>query len=311
MGILCYYNYYLKNLCVGELDRVKRYFKFKTLSLIVVLLLLGTIGNIWISLNWLTIHFYECKTSKLSAEQELKIVILSDLHGHEFGKDNGRLIKQVKEQQPDLILLLGDMLNDTSKDTFSVCELISVLRNMAPVYYALGNHEIGFMEQHMTLLEEIEQAGARVLDEAYVDLDINGEEIRLGGMYAYAFGLNANNDAEAAPEDVKDFLEEYQDTDRFKIMMAHRPDSFIFGDAASVWDVDLVVSGHDHGGQVVAPFAGGLYGGDQGWFPEYIHGMYEKDGLQLFVTSGLGSQKQLLPRFNNPPEIAVITCSGN
>lgn len=163
----------------------------------------------------------------------------------------------------------------------------------------------------MTLVEEIEQAGATVLDEAYVDLDVNGEEVRLGGMYTYAFGLNANNDAEAAPEDVKDFLEEYQDTDRFKIMMAHRPDSFIFGDAAAVWDVDLVVSGHDHGGQVVVPFAGGLYGGDQGWFPEYIHGMYEKDGLQLFVTSGLGSHKQLLPRFNNPPEIAVIICSGN
>ena len=67
-----------------------------------------------------------------------------------------------------------------------------------------------------------------------------------------------------------------------------------------------MVSGHDHGGQVVLPFLGGLYGGDQGWFPEYIHGMYQKDEMKLFITSGLGSHKQTLPRFNNPPEIAVV-----
>ena len=110
----------------------------------------------------------------------------------------------------------------------------------------------------------------------------------------------------AAPEDVKNFLMDFQDTDRLKIMMAHRPDSFIFGDAASVWDVDLVVSGHDHGGQVVVPFAGGVFGGDQGYFPKYVHGMYEKERLHLFVSSGLGSANEPLPRVNNLPEVAVV-----
>lgn len=90
-------------------------------------------------------------------------------------------------------------------------------------------------------------------------------------------------------------------------MLSHRPDSFIFGEASKVWDVDLVISGHDHGGQVVIPFLGGLYGGDQGWFPEYVHGMYQKDNILLLVTSGLGSNRQILPRFDNPPEVAVLT----
>ena len=99
---------------------------------------------------------------------------------------------------------------------------------------------------------------------------------------------------------------DFQDTDRLKIMMAHRPDSFIFGDAASVWDVDLVVSGHDHGGQVVVPFAGGVFGGDQGYFPKYVHGMYEKERLHLLVSSGLGSANEPLPRVNNLPEVAVV-----
>ena len=145
-----------------------------------------------------------------------------------------------------------------------------------------------------------------MLDKEYTDLDVNGTQIRLGGMYDYAFGLNGNNDAMSAPDDTLNFLEDFQDTDRLKIMMAHRPDSFIFGNASRVWDVDLVISGHNHGGQVVLPFLGGLYGGDQGFFPEYIHGMYEKDNFQMFVTSGLGSDRQKLPRFNNPPEIAVL-----
>ena len=159
---------------------------------------------------------------------------------------------------------------------------------------------------HPDLIEELESAGAIVLEKKYVDIEINGALVRLGGMYDYAFGLDGDNTALSAPEDVLVFLEDFQDTDRIKIMLSHRPDSFIFGDASEVWDIDLVISGHNHGGQVVLPFFGGLYGGDQGWFPTYVHGLYEKGNLQMFITSGLGSDRQKLPRFNNPPEVAVL-----
>ena len=125
-------------------------------------------------------------------------------------------------------------------------------------------------------------------------------------MYDYAFGLDGEDSVEAVDPEIRSFLEDYQDTDHLKIMMAHRPDSFIFGNASSVWDVDLVISGHDHGGQVVIPFLGGVFGGDQGYFPEYIHGMYQKDQMHIFVTSGLGSHGEILPRINNIPEIAVL-----
>ena len=101
-------------------------------------------------------------------------------------------------------------------------------------------------------------------------------------------------------------LDRFQNTDRYKIMLCHRPDSFVFGDASDYWKIDLVISGHDHGGQVVIPFKGGLYGGDQGWFPPYVHGLYRTGRIRLFVTSGLSSEKQKLPRWNNRPEIAVL-----
>ena len=125
-------------------------------------------------------------------------------------------------------------------------------------------------------------------------------------MYDYAFGLDGNNTALAAPEDVLTFLMDYQNTDRVKIMLSHRPESYVFGDASKTWDIDLIICGHVHGGQVVFPFIGGLYGGDQEWFPKYVHGLYKKDNFQMFITSGLGSNKQKLPRFNNPSEIAVL-----
>ena len=267
------------------------------------------LGSLWVSANYLVVRKYEVHAGNAGAG--LKVVVIGDLHDHEFGEDNEKLVEKIAEQEPDLILLDGDILNGDSSSAEVPVNLIARLKETAPVCYALGNHEITYMEQvDSRLTEELTAAGAVVLDKEYVDLEAGGVPIRLGGMYAYAFGPDrktGENRALAAPADTVAFLREFQDTDRLKIMMSHRPDSFIFGDASEVWDVDLVVSAHDHGGQVVLPFLGGMYGGDQGWFPPYIHGLYQMGKIQLFVTSGLGTNRELVPRFNNPPEIAVLT----
>ena len=268
-------------------------------------LLLYILTSLWLSTNHLSIHSYNFPTAK--TDQQVTLAVISDLHGHEFGRDNEALAERIKGQSPDLILMDGDFLNADSDNADIPCDLIRRLIKTAPVYYALGNHELSYIENgHPELVDELQESGAVVLDKEYVDLEVRGTAIRLGGMYDYAFGLDGSNSAAAAPEDVKTFMEDFQDTERLKIMMSHRPDSFIFGDASSYWDVDLVISGHDHGGQVAIPFLGGIYGGDQGWFPEYVHGMYQKDEMHLFVTSGLGSHDQMLKRFNNFPEIAII-----
>ena len=268
-------------------------------------LLLYILTSLWLSTNHLSIHSYNFPTAK--TDQQVTLAVISDLHGHEFGRDNESLAERIKGQSPDLILMDGDFLNADSDNADIPCDLIRRLIKTAPVYYALGNHELSYIENgHPELVDELQESGAVVLDKSYKDLQVRGTAIRLGGMYDYAFGLDGSNSAAAAPEDAKVFMEDFQDTERLKIMMSHRPDSFIFGDASSYWDVDLVISGHDHGGQVVIPFLGGIYGGDQGWFPEYVHGMYQKDEMHLFVTSGLGSHDQMLKRFNNFPEIAII-----
>ena len=282
----------------------KRHTLFMIILIILLLLAAYILISLWVSVNFLTVREF---TAEIGADHPVRTVVISDLHDHKFGEDNEKLAEKIREIDPDLIFIDGDMLNGESENEEVPVTLIRELKDTAPIYYALGNHEIDYMENgHPELTEELEAAGAVVLDKEYVDVEVDGIQIRLGGMYDYAFGLNGNNDASSAPDDTRSFLEDFQNTDRLKIMLAHRPDSFIFGDASKVWDVDLVISGHNHGGQVVLPFLGGLYGGDQGFFPEYVHGMYEKDNFQMLVTSGLGSDRQKLPRFNNPPEIAVL-----
>ena len=283
----------------------KRHTLFMIILIILLLLAAYILISLWVSVNFLTVREF---TAEIGADHPVRTVVISDLHDHKFGEDNEKLAEKIREIDPDLIFIDGDMLNGESENAEVPVTLIRELKDTAPIYYALGNHEIDYMENgHPELTEELEAAGAVVLDKEYVDVEVDGIQIRLGGMYDYAFGLNGNNDASSAPDDTRSFLEDFQNTDRLKIMLAHRPDSFIFGDASQVWDVDLVISGHNHGGQVILPFLGGLYGGDQGWLPEYVHGMYEKGNFQMFVTSGLGSNRQKLPRFNNPPEVAVLT----
>jgi len=292
------------------------------LLLIILLILIWFVGEILISYHWMKVNRYPVTVRNLPytdtvTDAGFKMVVISDLHDHEFGKDNEKLIRCVKEQDPEMIILDGDMLNEDSKSDRVPVRLVKGLAEIAPVYYALGNHELDYigaaegkkMQKHPEdsgLVKDLTDAGACVLEEGYRDVEIGGCKVRISGMYEYAFALDGDNSAENLTGDVRDFLEEFQNTDRYKIMLCHRPDSFVFGDASDYWKIDLVISGHDHGGQVVIPFKGGLYGGDQGWFPPYVHGLYRTGRIRLFVTSGLSSEKQKLPRWNNRPEIAVL-----
>lgn len=261
------------------------------------------VADIWTSSHCLKVNEYRYLSHQV--EEDITLVVISDLHEQEFGKGNHLLIEEIKSQNPELILMLGDMINEDSKSPRMVYELIENLTGAAPVYFAPGNHEWEYVERTGSdVIQKLEAAGAVVLEKEYVDVLIKDTPIRIGGFYGYAFHLDYYMDPERLED--KAFLTEFVDTENMKIMMSHRPDSFIFNDASVRWDIDLVFSGHNHGGQVAIPFLGGVFGGDQGWFPEYVHGMYEKDGMNIFVTSGLGSNSQKVPRINNRPEVAVI-----
>lgn len=275
----------------------------KRLVIILFILILACLASIWVSYNWLTVTLFTVWSSKIS--EPFRIVLVSDLHEHQFGRDNEKLAVKIREQSPDLIIIDGDMINGDSENADTAVELVRALKETAPVYYSFGNHEYSYMEAgHEDLTEELEAAGAVVLNYQSIDIDVKGNPVRLGGLYEYGFetGMQSEEENERAIP----YLEEYADTDRYLIMCAHRPESFYPWDMADQWGIDLVLSGHLHGGQVIIPGVGGLYNSLDGFFPKFDYGQYKLGDSDMVITRGLGSNPKMLPRFNNPPEIAVV-----
>ena len=278
--------------------------KGKKIFIIIVSVIVLIVGicafELYISANWLKVNHFELESDKI--EQPVRAVILSDLHDHDFGD---ALITKVREQKPDLIIMAGDMINKDSDKEDQLLRVISDLNEVAPVYYGLGNHEEEYVKNHTDFVQHIESAGCTFLDYRYVDLNINGNQIRLGGLYDYPYGMG-DCYAEDASDEIKVFMSDFVNTDHLKLMIAHRPESYVYGNSSEVYNIDMVISGHIHGGQVIVPFKGGLYGGDQGWWPKYYHGLYRKNNINWIITSGLGTSKKKFPRFNNRPEIMIL-----
>ncbi len=244
----------------------------------------------------------------INAENALfRIALLSDLHGKSFGRENSRLIAKIQEQSPDVIFLDGDMI-DRSADQTDVQELLRLierLHEIAPVYFAPGNHELEYMKTDASLLTQVAEAGAVVVNDSYVDVIIAGQPLRIGGTMGHAFYFGRSEDEFSSSPEYQ-FLKTFEDTDVPKICLAHMPDTFIFNGAYNLWNVDLVLSGHTHGGLIRLPFIGGLYAPMQGWFPEYDRGYFcLGEHMQMVISAGL-SGHGVIPRINNPPEVVVI-----
>lgn len=282
-------------------------FTFMILANMLIITITATIfSNVCIKISAYTINI-----SGLSGSA--KVVVISDLHGKEYGKDNKRLLAKISEQNPDAIFAVGDMLSDSdAKNGFSKTKnLLIELLDIAPVYFSYGNQEKEYSGDIINgFVKTITESGIIVLDDSFVDCEINGQKIRLGGTMGHAFPFGRTME-EFENSDEYIFLKNMEKTDSPTIVLAHMPDTFIFNGAHNYWsNIDLVVSGHTHGGVVRLPFVGGLYSPMQGFFPEYDYGFYMLgEKMQMVITSGLSGYK-FIPRFLNLPEICVLTLTG-
>lgn len=278
---------------------------------VLILTLLIYIGiSILLSANKISIKEYSYDSDKIN--QPVTIISLTDLHSHSFGKNNKRLVREVEKQAPDLICIVGDAINYYDEEDTYITSLIRQLMRIAPVYFSPGNHEISMFNNHryINLKQDIEQAGALYLDETYLDITVKDQKIRIGGFYDYAF-----NYAGVSPEQYRQkssylFLKDYEDTDLFKLMLTHRPESYLDQEQDSKWQIDLVLSGHEHGGQIRLPFIGALYSSHMGgvWLPGFTDGYQVMNDIPVIISKGLGTYKgKNVPlRFNNIPEITKI-----
>lgn len=235
-----------------------------------------------------------------------RVVQLTDLHNAEFGEDNSKLVEIVEEQKPDLIVMTGDMINKDDDDLSTVCSLIEDLSEIADVYYGMGNHEVTWMKSNGDFLKtKLQESGAEVLDVSFKDISIKGNDVRIGGYMGY-YGTPhmTSSDVEVQKKEVQ-FMRDFEETERFKILLNHIPTSWVDWKYIDQYPVDLVLCGHYHGGQMNLPFWGPLYAPYVGWRPENVKGMYIGKTATCILSTGLGSEYHL-PRLNNPPEIVVI-----
>lgn len=247
----------------------------------------------------LEVTFYHLYSSKVTGAENIRIVVLSDLHNREFGADNVDLTRQIADLKPDLIIIAGDMVNAEEENLDVILNLCGRLVEIAPVYYGPGNHENNLMYEKGVMLEEqLSEKGVCVLVNRAETVTIHKTAFLVGGLTTAPEGYEEYGAA---------FMEEYLKSGGFKLLIAHYPS--LYYEALAEAEIDLGICGHYHGGQIRLPFAEGLYHGDVGLFPKYSGGMYQLPRSVIFVSRGMGGHNGL-PRINNRPELAVIDLNG-
>jgi len=243
--------------------------------------------------NHLTVSDYVFESKKVPESFDgFKIVHVSDLHNKSFGKNNIKLFELIEAQNPDIIVISGDLVDSRHTDKKVALDFLKVASKIAPTFYTTGNHEGRFPESEMAeFLRDAEKMGATVLTHDTVTLTIGDEKIYLCGI---ADGLRRRKNLKSLMKGTDDVL---------TLLISHRPQ---YGKLYARCGADLTFSGHAHGGQMRLGKLGSVISPDQGFFPKYSEGIHYFGTSATVISRGLGNS--LIPtRINNPPEVVVCT----
>lgn len=261
-----------------------------TLSIVIVIILFCNFQN-----KHLETTHYTYAAEQLGADLEgYRIVQISDLHNAKFGKNNQKLVGRIRECEPDMIVLTGDLVDSNHTNVDRAVQFVDEIVKICPVYYVTGNHEYWLEKsEYDELMDGLIGAGVVILDDQVVEISRGNAKFRLVGLDDKSL---ADGTLEALLSDEKELT----------VVLAHEPQYFA---RYAGTGVDLVLSGHAHGGQFRLPFVGGIVAPDQGFLPEYTAGEYYMDGTEMIVSRGLGNS--VIPvRLFNYPEIVCVELVG-
>lgn len=245
-----------------------------------------------------------------SAFSGFRIAQISDLHNATFGRGNRKLLALLADSRPDIIVITGDFVDSRHTDMDTALHFAEEAVKIAPTYYVSGNHEAR-METYGDLCEALAQAGVTVLEDRAVTLEKDGETVRLAGLADPSLTLKEEEPGEVQAM-VSARLESLTGGEAdggadYTILLSHRPELL---DTYASCGVDLVLSGHVHGGQFRIPFVGGLFAPSQGFFPQYDAGLYRQGATAMVVSRGLGNS--IIPiRINNRPELVLVELAAD
>lgn len=257
---------------------------FLIIILIIIFLILGL--N-----NKLEITYYRVDSKKID---NIRIILITDLHCSKYKNNQQELINKINEENPDLILYGGDMVDDKLPVTETE-KLLKSLDSKYPSYYVLGNHE--FLIEIDDTKELFDKYNVKILDGICNKIKIKNKIINICGL----------DDPDIGDEIFNKELENVGNSvleNNYNILLSHRPELI---NKYIKYDFDLILSGHAHGGQWRLPFlTNGLYSPHQGIFPKYSGGKYKVGNIDFIVSRGLARNNTFVPRFYNRPELVVI-----
>lgn len=223
---------------------------------------------------------YSICSKKIS---ELKIALIADLHDRPF-----EAVDALLNEKPDIIALAGDITNNYMENNVRAQEVFEICSGIAPSFFCRGNHEWFFTDEDRRICEK---TGIVYLENEFVKYD----NIYIGGLSS---GFHGRNGTPARPE--IQWLDGFSEKDGYKILISHHPK--YYEKYIKKLDIDLILSGHAHGGQIRI-FDRGVYYPDGGFFPKYTRGVYDN---RLVVSTGLANTANIIPRINNPTELVIV-----
>ncbi len=253
---------------------------------------------------------YEIESKKLSRiEKDVTVVLLTDLHNKEYGKDNEKLVAKIDKINPDFILIAGDLM--VAKPGLDCEKALNLMKKLAAKYqcfYGNGNHEYRmkiYTEDYGNTYEkyktQLQKMGVNLLENSKCSIKVNNQNINIYGLeiereYYKRFAKIKMEDTY-----IEDILGKINESD-YNILIAHNPKYF---ENYAKWGADVTVSGHLHGGLVRLPFIGGVASPQIEIFPKYSDGKYTINGKNMILSCGLGTHT-INVRVNNPAELSVI-----
>lgn len=249
--------------------------------------------------HMLIVRRYKIGTDNSNGGNSIKIVQISDVHKKKYSKNWNRLVFRVKELDPDVIFITGDLVSRNQTSLESTQILLEKLCKICPVYCSKGNHELDLRgdmpEKYRKMMKK---TGAALLENSSTVFEKDGFKINIYGADLKKSVYKNENGGYAALDRItsEELAESLGNAkEGFNILLAHNP--FFFEEYVK-WGADLTFSGHVHGGAVNVPFIGGILSPERKFFPKYTKGLYKKDGKYMLVSAGIGKL-----RIFNPPEI--------
>lgn len=249
----------------------------------------------------LKVERYEIQHERIL--KPLRIVFLTDLHANEHGRENYKLVRRIREVNPDILCITGDMVVKNGAHTERVLALLERLAEEYPVYYSPGNHEIR-LSNYVEYKNKIKEMGILYLENESVFLaDCN---VCITGLDLPEHWYHKVWERRVLTKEAMEKLAAPPaDEQVFSLLLAHNPEYF---PVYKEWGADLTLSGHIHGGVAILPVVGGVLSPSLRLFPKYDQGLKEEEGRYILISRGLGLH-HIKFRFFNRPELSVINLS--